>query len=93
MIYRDVTYDDLDLELDGRLYHDNVEQRDRDLDRDLDAAVAQRTAVRLGYGQVVDRPCRTAGRGGAVAPVAWLVGYADAVWSRVRSRWSLAVTG
>jgi hypothetical protein len=62
VIYRDVSYDDLDLELDGRLYHDNVEQRDRDLDRDLDAAVAQRTAVRLGYGQVVDRPCGTAGR-------------------------------
>jgi len=62
VIYRDVTYDELDLELDGRLYHDNVEQRDRDLDRDLDAAVAQRVAVRLGYGQVVGRPCRTAAR-------------------------------
>jgi hypothetical protein len=64
VIYRDVTYDDLDLELDGRLYHDSVEQRDLDLDRDLDAAVDSRTPVRLGYGQVVDRPCRTASRVG-----------------------------
>ncbi len=64
VIYRDVTYDDLDLELDGRLVHDTVEQRDRDLDRDLDSAVRSRTAVRLGYGQVVDRPCRTAARVG-----------------------------
>ena len=62
IIYRDVTHNDLDLELDGRLYHDSVEQRDRDLDRDLDAAVDSRLPVRLGYGQVVDRPCRTAGR-------------------------------
>jgi hypothetical protein len=63
VVYRDVTYeDDLDLELDGRLHHDSVEQRDRDLDRDLDSAVANRLAVRLGYGQVVDRACVTAGR-------------------------------
>ena len=62
VVYRDVTYDDLDLDLDGRLYHDSVEQRDRDLDRDLDAAVDSRLPVRLGYGQVVDRPCLTAGR-------------------------------
>jgi len=62
VIYRDVMYDDLDLELDGRLFHDTTEQRDRDLDRDLDAAVEQRTPVRLGYGQVVDRPCWSAAR-------------------------------
>ena len=62
VVYRDVTYDDVDLDLDGRLYHESIEQRDRDLDRDLDAAVESRLPVRLGYGQVVDRSCRTAAR-------------------------------
>jgi hypothetical protein len=30
------------------------------MDRDLDAAVDGRTTIRLGYGQVFDRPCETA---------------------------------
>jgi hypothetical protein len=62
--YRDVDYDDLGLvvELDGRLFHDSATRRDHDLDRDLDAAVAGRTSVRLSWGQVLERPCRTAGR-------------------------------
>ena len=62
VVYRDVTYAEVDLELDGHLYHDSVEQRDRDLDRDLDAAVRSRTTIRSGYGQVFERPCRTAAR-------------------------------
>ena len=60
-ILRDVVYPcDLVVELDGRLFHDTAEQRDRDLDRDLDAAVDGRDTVRLSWGQVFDRPCRTA---------------------------------
>lgn len=60
VVYRDAAYDTLLLELDGRLFHDNVGQRDRDLDRDLDAVVDGDTPIRLGYGQVFDRPCQTA---------------------------------
>ena len=60
VVYRDVEYDTFIVELDGRLFHDSAAQRDRDIDRDLDAAVDGRTTVRLGYGQVFDRPCLTA---------------------------------
>lgn len=63
-IYRDVEYEPFALivELDGRLFHDTATARDRDLDRDLDAAVDGRDTVRLGWGQVVGRPCATAPR-------------------------------
>ncbi len=63
-IYRDVEYVDqgVVVELDGRLFHDSAEARDRDLGRDLDAAVDLRTTVRLGWGQVFDRGCDTAVR-------------------------------
>lgn len=60
---RDVSYEELGLEveLDGRLFHDNAEARDRDLDRDLDAqAFEGGTTIRLGWGQVLRRPCATA---------------------------------
>ena len=62
--YRDVDHAayGLVVELDGRLFHDTATARDRDLDRDLDAAVAGRRTVRLGWGQVFDRPCATAAR-------------------------------
>ena len=50
------------MELDGRLWHDSVEGRDADLDRDLDAAVERLATVRLGWGQVYGRPCETAVR-------------------------------
>ncbi|MBS2936543.1 type IV toxin-antitoxin system AbiEi family antitoxin domain-containing protein [Nocardioides sp. J2M5] len=65
-LYRDVVYTDLGqvVELDGRLWHDSVEARDADLDRDLDAAVSRLGTVRLGWGQVYARPCRTAARVG-----------------------------
>lgn len=66
-VYRDVLYDCGELvELDGRLFHDTAGQRDRDMDRDLDAAVSGRSTVRLSYGQVFDRPCWTAARIGLV---------------------------
>jgi hypothetical protein len=60
-LYRDVDYAAYRriVELDGRLFHDSARQRDLDLDRDLDAACEERPTVRLGWGQVFDRPCRT----------------------------------
>ena len=63
-IYRDVDYEQFGLivELDGRLFHDSARQRDADLDRDLDALVDGRRSVRLGWGQVFERACRTAYR-------------------------------
>lgn len=62
-VFRDAAYETgLLVELDGRLFHDNARARDQDLDRDLDAAVGGRRTVRLGWGQVFDRPCRTADR-------------------------------
>jgi len=66
--YRDVTYARFRtiIELDGRGYHEASTQRDLDLDRDLDAAVAGAVTIRLGWGQVFDRTCRTAGRLGAL---------------------------
>lgn len=63
VIYRDVEYDaGLVIELDGRLFHNTVKARDADLDRDLEAAVDGRETVRISWGQVFDRGCRTAGR-------------------------------
>lgn len=64
--YRDAEYDDLVLELDGRMFHDSTSQRDLDMDRDLDAAVDRRVTIRLSYGQVFARPCRTAARIGVL---------------------------
>lgn len=66
-VYRDVRYPcGLVVELDGRLFHDTTEQRDRDFDRDLDAAADGASTVRLSYGQVFDRQCWTAVRVGRV---------------------------
>ena len=61
-VYRDAPYPayDLDIELDGRLDHSALTDRDRDLGRDLETAAGGTRTVRLGWGQVFDRPCRTA---------------------------------
>jgi very-short-patch-repair endonuclease len=61
-VLRDVDYEDYRfiVELDGRLFHDSTGQRDRDMDRDLALAVDGRDSVRLSYGQVLVRACRTA---------------------------------
>ena len=61
--YRDTEHHNgLVVELDGRLFHDTAAQRDSDLERDLDAAVAGKDTVRLGWGQVFDRSCQTASK-------------------------------
>jgi len=61
LVFRDAEYvGGLVVELDGRIFHDNAEQRDRDLDRDLDAAVDGKQTIRLGWGQVHVRGCHTA---------------------------------
>ncbi|KRB80570.1 hypothetical protein ASE01_03110 [Nocardioides sp. Root190] len=71
-MYRDVVYSGPGghwrqiVELDGRLGHDSTQDRDRDLERDLDAALDGADTLRLGYGQVFDRPCSTAAKVGRV---------------------------
>ncbi|KQW53481.1 hypothetical protein ASC77_04150 [Nocardioides sp. Root1257] len=77
-VRRDADYTPLPLvlELDGRLFHDNATQRDRDLDRDLDLVAADRRGVRLGWGQVFDRPCDTAARLAAILTRAGWTGTA-----------------
>lgn len=62
LTYRDAESHGTVLELDGRLFHDTTAQRDKDMDRDLDAQVAGVRTVRLSYGQVFDRGCQTAVR-------------------------------
>lgn len=67
IVYRDAEYaGSLVVELDGRLFHDSATARERDFERDLDAAVDGRSTVRLSYGQVFDRPCSTADKIGAL---------------------------
>jgi len=67
-VYRDVVYGGNRprwrqyVELDGRLGHETTADRDRDLERDLDAALEHADSVRLGYGQVLGRPCGTAAK-------------------------------
>jgi hypothetical protein len=68
-VYRDVELEDLGMyvELDGRLFHASAADRDRDLERDLDAAVERdATTLRLGFGQVYKRSCATARKVAAV---------------------------
>lgn len=62
------------VELDGRLFHDTAGQRDRDLERDLVAAAEGAASVRLGWGQVFDRPCLTAGHLGRILRTAGWAG-------------------
>lgn len=64
-VYCDVDLPELGVrvELDGRLFHASTKDRDRDLDRDLEAAATGTAAtVRLGFGQVFERPCETASK-------------------------------
>lgn len=50
------------VELDGRLFHGSAEQRDADMDRDLDAVLDGQVSLRLGWGQCSSRPCHTAAK-------------------------------
>lgn len=47
------------VELDGRADHTTTLDRDRDLARDLAVVRSGRVTIRLGWGQVFDRPCDT----------------------------------
>lgn len=60
VVYRDAVFDGLVIELDGRLHHSEMRQWSSDMDRDLQAAAMGVRTVRLGWGQVVGRPCQTA---------------------------------
>jgi hypothetical protein len=91
VIYRDVRYETFEVELDGCL-HTGAEQRDRDLDRDLDAAVDGRSTVRLGYGQVFSRPCATAGRVAALLQARGWDGEVQSCGDACTATRSLAVT-
>ncbi|MFS3130175.1 hypothetical protein ACLM5J_17365 [Nocardioides sp. Bht2] len=62
LVFRDVVVGELVVELDGRLFHDNARQRDRDFARDLEAAAAGHRTLRLSWGQVYRHPCVTAAR-------------------------------
>ena len=59
---RDVVYEAarVIVELDGRAYHSVANARFTDLVRDTTALVAGHVTVRLGWGQVIGEPCRTA---------------------------------
>jgi hypothetical protein len=61
-VYRDVDYEryGIVVELDGRLDHLQGDQRARDLERDLELALGNRTGIRLGWSQVFHTPCSTA---------------------------------
>ncbi len=48
------------VELDGRAHHSSTHDRFRDLERDTSALLAGHVTVRVGWGQVVGHPCRTA---------------------------------
>ncbi|MXP23010.1 hypothetical protein GIY30_16860 [Gordonia sp. HNM0687] len=77
--FRDVDYADLRVivELDGRMGHDGSTSRDLDMERDLDAALdIEKVTLRIGWGQVFDRPCVTASK---VAHVLRRRGWAGSV--------------
>lgn len=64
--YRDVDVGALVVELDGMIFHESPEQRDLDLERDLDVLIERRQTARLGWGQVYRRPCQTARKLGSL---------------------------
>jgi hypothetical protein len=67
--YRDVLYERFGfiVELDGRVFHDNAEARDRDAKRDLGTLAAEdRVTVRLTYGLVLHHGCTTMSQIGAL---------------------------
>lgn len=70
--HKDVKYRWLVVELDGWQFHSTATQRDHDLDRDLDLALAGEQSVRLGHEHVVVRSCETAAKVGTLlARLGW----------------------
>lgn len=63
VVYRDREYPNgLVVELDGRLFHDTARKRAADMSRDLaTAALRDKRTIRIGWGQVYDEECTTAG--------------------------------
>lgn len=61
IVYRDVLYDEQAtvVELDGRLGHEETEDKWADLDRDVGAVVEGKVTLRARWGQVLN-PCRLA---------------------------------
>ncbi len=61
IVYRDVEYEGqaVVVELDGRIGHEETEDRWADLDRDVGAVVEGKVTLRVRWGQVLD-PCRLA---------------------------------
>lgn len=75
--YRDAVLPGMTIiELDGRTFHSSIEQRSIDLDRDLEAAVDGHVTVRLGWRQVIDRPCATAAQLGTLLRMRGWSGHA-----------------
>jgi hypothetical protein len=66
VVYRDVDYRryGMVVELDGRVGHFFNEERWDDMDRDIDLALEDRLAIRVGWRHTEEQPCRTAGRVG-----------------------------
>lgn len=64
LVYRDGELEGLGqyVELDGRIGHTSTTERDADFERDLDAALADRGTLRLGWGQTYVRSCTTAAK-------------------------------
>jgi hypothetical protein len=88
-VYRDVLYaGGVVVELDGRLFHDTTSQRDRDFDRDLDAAADGLANLRISWGQVFDRPCWTTARGERVLIRSRWQGRAGSCGSTCGLRWA-----
>jgi hypothetical protein len=60
--FRDVSYVAFAtvIELDGRLGHEAAADRWADLERDVATLCQESVTIRLGYGQVLLDPCRTA---------------------------------
>ena len=56
----DMAYDGLIIELDGRLGHDSISDRHRDMDRDNAQVLAGRMVLRFGWLDITGRPCLVA---------------------------------
>lgn len=92
-LYRDAEVGSLVIELDGRLFHDSASARDRDMERDLDAALDGSATVRLGWGQVFERSCSTASKVGALLAVRGWRGVPRPCGPGCMLEWNVQVTG